>query len=642
MNPAPNPELRLSTKPSVPEVVAQGLREVLMRHAPFAQMLPAHVDRLLAHGSEAYFAPGEIVLDPADGPVTHLFFIREGAVTGTRSVGGSQEHFEHDAGSLFPVGALLAARPVSGPYRASRDTFCLLLPRADVDEIAALSPPFADLLNRRMLHLIDLSRRDLHDAFASNALAEQAQERRLSELVTRPPQTCGPDTPLGEALRIMQAQRIGSMLVVNEAGAPAGILTRHDLLDRVVLPQRPLSTPIREVMTAPVHCLGADESAHDAARLMAHHGLRHVPVTREGRAVGMVSERDLFVMQRLSIRQLSDSLRAARDVGELKDAAGSLRHFARLLLAQGVQARQLTELISHLNDLLTTRLLELIAPRHGRDLQRACWLAFGSEGRSEQTVATDQDNGLIFDSDEPGADRPAWLAFAREVNEALDACGYPLCKGGVMAGHPDCCLTPAEWQQRFARWIEQGSPQDLLAANIYFDLRPLAGRTALAAPLRAFVTRRAHEVPRFCRQLAEEALRARPALNWLGQLETRAIDGVEVLDLKLCGTAIFVHAARLQALALGLPEVGTRPRLEAIARARGTPPSQAESWVGAFEFLQMLRLRVQLETPQLDRPALGPNLIRIDGLSQLDRRILKESLRVARRLQQDIELEYLR
>ena len=47
---------------------------------------------------------------------------------------------------------------------------------------------------------------------------------------------------------------------------------------------------------------------------------------------------------------------------------------------------------------------------------------------------------------------PAELV-ADEGNEALDACGYPLCKGNVMASNPDCCLTPAEWAQRFERWM---------------------------------------------------------------------------------------------------------------------------------------------------------------------------------------------
>lgn len=622
--------------------LAAGLRDMLRRWVPFAQMRPEHVDRFLAQASELYFAPDEVVVEPSDGPVAQLYLVREGAVTGTRSATelylGS---FQYEAGDLFPVAALMAERAVTATYTATRDTFCLAVPKAAVAELAAVSPPFADLLNRRMLNFIDASRQAVQQAHASNALAEQSLERRLGEIATKTPAACTPDTPVGEALRTMHERRIGSMLVTDAGGVPQGILTRYDVLGRITLPQRPLGTPIAEVMTTPVRTLTVDDTAHDAALLMSRHGLRHVPVTRDGRAVGIVSERDLFAMQRLSIKQLSSAIRAARDVAAMQAVAAELRRFAATLLAQGVQAKQLTELISHLNDLLTARLVEIVAAEHRRDLTQACWIAFGSEGRSEQTVATDQDNGLIFESSDPERDRPAWLAFGRAVNEALDACGYPLCKGGIMAGNPDCCRTPAEWQARFAHWIDHGSPEDLLAASIYFDLRPLAGALGLAEPLLAFIHRRAAEVPRFCRQLAEEVLRNAAPLNWLGQVETRVLDGAEVLDLKLHGTAIFVGVARLHALALGLPEVNTRRRFEALARARGLPERHCEAWVAAFEFLQMLRLRVQLEGLA---PSGGgnPNLIRLDTLNYIDRRILKESLRVARRLQQRIELDYMR
>ena len=169
--------------------------------------------------------------------------------------------------------------------------------------------------------------------------------------------------------------------------------------------------------------------------------------------------------------------------------AKDIRRFARNLLGQGVGARQLTELISHLNDVLTEQLVTLVAARRGVDLSRACWLAFGSEGRGEQTIATDQDNGIVFASDDPARDRPAWLALASEVNEGLDACGYPLCRGNVMARNPECCLSRGEWLERFAGWIEGGAPEDLLKASIFFDLRPLVGERALAQPMRELVAR---------------------------------------------------------------------------------------------------------------------------------------------------------
>jgi CBS domain-containing protein len=362
-------------------------------------------------------------------------------------------------------------------------------------------------------------------------------------------------------------------------------------------------------------------------------------VCERDQLVNIVSERDLFALQRLSLKGLSTSIRAAHDLGALQRAAADIHRFARKLLGQGVQARQLTELISHLNDLLTDTMVQWLAREQGVDLQRACWLAFGSEGRSEQTIATDQDNGLLFVSDDPAADRPAWLRFARAVNDALDACGYPLCKGNVMASNPQCCLSAAEWQARFAHWIEHGAPEDLLHASIYFDLRPIAGRLALAQPLREML-REAARVPRFIKQMADNALRSRAPLDWLGALETRDEGDHRWLDLKLRGTALFVEAARLYTLAHGLDAASTRARLLAVAQALQVP-AEGESWVAAFEFLQMLRLRVQLDERSgeaLERP----NEVDVALLNAIDRRVLKESVRIARSLQQRVELDYAR
>ena len=619
-----------------------GLRTELMRGLPFAQMAPEHVDRFIAAARQAYFAPDEVVLEPASGAVAALYLIRSGSVTGRRGMADMSGQFEYTAGDLFPVGAALGARPVTATYTANEDTFCLLLPADAMQQLAAQSAPFADFLNRRVAQFLALSRRAVQVAWSSQTLAEQSLEARLGSLPHKQPLAVPAHTPLATALQQMHERRVGSVLVVDEAGAPQGILTRHDILGRVTLPQRPLTLAIGEVMSAPLHALTEEHTLQDAALLMSRHGIRHVPVTEDGRLVNIVSERDLFALQRLSLKQVSTQIRAARDVDTLKIVAGDIRRFARNLLGQGVQARQLTELISHLNDVLAERLVQLVAERHGLDLSRACWLAFGSEGRGEQTVATDQDNGLVFDSADPEADRPRWLAFAREVNEALDACGYPLCKGNVMASNPACCLTLDEWRHRFSEWIEHGAPEDLLNASIYFDLRALAGHPALAQPLHEMLRRDPARVPRFIKQMADNALQRRAPLNWRGAVDTTDEDGREMLDLKLQGTAIFVDAARLYALAHGLPALSTRDRLAAAAPLMGVSAQEAEAWIGGFEFLQMLRLQAQMGEGALAHDEANPNRVDVNALNQIDRRVLKEALRVARQLQQRIELDYQR
>lgn len=634
-----------ATHASVTSIAAQtpsgsllaNLRQELARYTPFSQMAVADLDFFLSHAEQLYFAPGEVLVEPASGEVTRLFFIRRGAVSGKRGLADlSGGAFQYETGDLFPISAAIARRAVTATYEATTDTFVLSLPTAVMQTLAQKSVPFADFLNRRVLKFLDLSRQALQVAYSSQTLAEQSLETPLGELARRAPVTCRPHTPLREALTEMHQRRIGSMLVTGERGEPLGILSREDILGKVTLQGVALETPISAVMVAPVHHLTHEHTAEDAALLMSRHTIRHVPITREGVVIGIVSERDLFAMQRLSLKHVSTSIRGAADVDTLKLVAQDIRRFARSLLSQGVQARQLTALISHLNDVLTERLLELKAAQHGVDLARLCWLALGSEGRSEQTIATDQDNALILPDDITAPQRQQALAFARDVNEALDACGYPLCKGGIMAGNPACCLTLREWRERFSQWIEHGAPQDLLNASIYFDFRALAGDLALAQALRGEVNVAASRVPRFLKQMALNALTRIPPLSWVGGI---AADDGGRIDLKLQGTAIFVDAARLYALSRGLAATGTRERLEAVGPVLGVEVAEYEAWVRGFEFLQMLRLQIQLEGVATGEE---PNHIVVDSLNDIDRRILKEAFRVARTLQQRIQLDYER
>jgi CBS domain-containing protein len=148
-------------------------------------------------------------------------------------------------------------------------------------------------------------------------------------------------------------------------------------------------------------------------------------------------------------------------------------------------------------------------------------------------------------------------------------------------------------------------------------------------------------MPRFTRQLAQNALRNTPRLNWRGVLDPQREGEHEWIDLKLNGTMIFVDGARLYALAQGVDATGTRERFEATAAAMRVEPRESQTWIGAFEFLQMLRLRVQSAG---DASAVedNPNRLDLRTLNDIDRRILKESFRAAQRLQQRITLDYMR
>jgi CBS domain-containing protein len=324
------------------------------------------------------------------------------------------------------------------------------------------------------------------------------------------------------------------------------------------------------------------------------------------------------------------------------------------LVAQGVAAGQLTRMISSLNDQLAVRILELVAPKHEIAGVRLCWLGMGSEGRGEQTIATDQDNGLIFAADNPDTPpddvRARLLPLAREVNEAMDRCGYPLCKGGVMAMNPRWCASLGEWQSAFANWIDRGDPESLLAANVFFDFRALWGDATLAAALRADIAARAQANARFLKQMSDNALRNRPPLNWRGELQgAEDPSGEESIDLKMSGSVPFVDGARIYALATGVTETNTVDRFVAAGERRGIPEAEIRAWCDAFEYIQMLRLREQHRKAasgegggvgSASSPSPNPNLVPLDDLGDLDRRILKEAMRQVRKLQQRLELDY--
>ena len=608
------------------------------------------VEFVAAHCELAYYRNAEIVLSPGSGQPEHCFIVKQGVVEGLRPEpgrnGASQRTMRsvmHLAdGEVFPVAALLAERAVATTYRASGDTFCWVFPRASFDELAERSAAFLHFCRSRLHSLLDLSDKAVQASYAAEIAQQREMDTMLASVIRREPVVSAPQDSLREVFEQMERCSVGSVMVVApDTGSGEaqlrGIFTRQDVLGRVVLPGVSLDTPISEVMTAPVASLQATHTVGDAMLMMAERSIRHIPVTQADRLVGVVTERDLFVMQRRSLRQIGDAIRRTSCVTEMPRVAADIRAWPHSLVAQGVSAAFVTRLISRLNDQLTVRLLELIAHERGIDLGQVCWLALGSEGREEQTIATDQDNGLILGPD-LATPRDELLEFALHVNRALDACGYPLCKGGIMASNPEWCLDQSGWRALFDAWIERGDPRSLLHSSIFFDFRSIAGRAELARTLRAHVSAAARANPRFLKQMSDNALRNTPPASWtagsIGQLFTAQVSEV---DLKMRGAVPFVDGARLLALAHGVEATGTAERLAALAQADVIPRQEARSWADAFQFMQALRLRAQHRG---DANTDKPNTIDTHDLSALDRRVLKEAFHQAHLLQQRLALDY--
>jgi CBS domain-containing protein len=343
--------------------------------------------------------------------------------------------------------------------------------------------------------------------------------------------------------------------------------------------------------------------------------------------------------QASAIAACAARISSAADVAVLASCAAEARQLAVALHHEEAGAALVTGVLSRLNDAIVARALVLLQQRFRLPPARWCWLGLGSEGRLEQTLATDQDNGLVFSASDDGEARDLrglFLPFARAVNQALAECGFPLCDGEVMAGNPRWCLSQSEWLDGFSAWVRTPEPEALLNAAIFFDFRPLAGAGELAIGLRQALSEltRGNEI--FLRMMTANALAAPPPLGRLRDFVTETDSG-GTIDLKKFGSRIFVDAARIMALGAGAVETSTAARLQRMAAEGIMPKADTEAAVHAFHALQGIRFAVQAAAVT---GGTAGNQLDPQSLNEFDRRVLLEALRQARALQQRLKIRF--
>ena len=465
----------------------------------------------------------------------------------------------------------------------------------------------------------------------------------LHHLPLAPPVVVDPATSVRDALRAIDARGADAAVIVDTASSvPLGIVTLRDALRAIVNNECDLAGPVASVMIGGLASLPAEATVHQATVLMFRRGMRHLILTgTDGRLFNVVSQGDLYGMQAADSASLANAILATRTIAELAAQTAAVSRFAARRLAEGSGAEALCEWISALNDLIALQAIDLVEGEFELPYVPWCWVVFGSEGRLEQTLVTDQDNGIVFAADSAAEAedlRQKFLPFAQAVNTALDVCGFPLCTGKVMAGNPAWCLSSHEWKRRFDGWITVPEPKALLNATIFFDFRPLYGREELVTELQRWLLHRVKGNTAFLRAMATNALEQEPPLSWWRDFrcnDSRAYP--RTLDLKGQGIRLFVDALRILALAHGVDHTNTVERLRGARQALGMPLEEAAAMAAAFYQIQRLRLQNQVsgEFPKV------ANRLNPDRLHQLDRQILKEAFRQARTLQQRLRLDFL-
>jgi len=317
--------------------VAGSTQNFLKLHAPFDKMTVEALQLFADKAQLTFYAAGSEIVGPDSGNVRFFYLIESGKVQARQA--GEVTVTEYSilslsAGESFPIGAVTAGRPSTNTYTAVEDTFCYQLPAEDFLTLMATSREFNLFCTQYIASLLNQSRQQLQLQFAQRASEQQTLNSPLAGIGSRSPVSVAPETPLRAALESMSKASVGSLVIAGEDRKPVGVFTRSDLLDRVVLADLPQTAPISQAMSSAPFMLEEHATAYDAMLAMATNGIRHVLVTdAEGKLTGVVSERDLFALQRVGLRQIRQTIESAANVEALQQSAADVRQLLFNMLA---------------------------------------------------------------------------------------------------------------------------------------------------------------------------------------------------------------------------------------------------------------------------------------------------------------------
>lgn len=585
--------------------------DFLCTHEPFNRLSDGARARL-EDAIEITFVPGGTRILERSGPRNaYLFVVRKGAV---RLEVDGREIDELAPGECFGFPSLFALGAPNLDVVASQDTLLYRISSEVFLGLCDACEPFEHFFRA------GVAERLRRATSIESAATGVDFAMPIGDLARRAPVFIDRTATVQDAARVMRDQRISSVLI---DGEPAGILTDRDLRTRVLAEGLGPETPAASVMSQPLRALAADAPLIDALLFVLRERFHHLPLTRDGRIVGLVTHGDLLRHQARSPALLLKRFERRAGQDDISEYAREIESAVVALAASGVQAVEIGRVVAALNDGLTRSLLARAEESLGPPPCPYAWIVFGSEGRREQLLITDQDNALIF-AEPSDAARSYFARLAAQVVQGLLDASFPPCAGGFMAtrwNHP-----LEEWEARFTSWVEQPEARALLEVANLFDFRKIHGTLDLASLEEIIALGGKRDI--FLAHLTRASLGMRPPIGLFHRVRQDR-DGI---DLKASGLMPIIGLARLHALEAGSRERPTLSRLEAAARAGVITAQAAETLDEAFRFL--FRLRLERHLGAIRAGGTPTNRIRLEDLDPLSARHLKEAFLFVRQMQQ--------
>ncbi|MFD2613238.1 DUF294 nucleotidyltransferase-like domain-containing protein [Paenibacillus gansuensis] len=302
-------------------------------------------------------------------------------------------------------------------------------------------------------------------------------------------------------------------------------------------------------------------------------------------------------MQAEIITHVLDSIRHSRDVKELRAVRDKFHERCGPPVPESQNETYVQE-INLIHDALIRRTIQLSEQRLAGDGMGPppvsyAFVLFGSGGRREQTLWSDQDNGLIYadPSVETAETASSYFeALSDLIVFNLQTVGYPPCEGNVTAMNAQWRKSITEWNQMIYSWMTAGTWEQIRHLLIVADARCVYGNPEIAEQAAQFYAETFRNTPQVAESMLNNTLRHKILLGVFGNfLKEQYGEDAGSIDIKYGAYIPFVNGIRLLSVCSGITETSTLARLAELKRKGSLQAETLERWAESFVFIMMLR-----------------------------------------------------
>ena len=485
--------------------------------------------------------------------------------------------------------------------------------------------------------------RNFFDGLRNNALQNHAISdsnsmwlyKGLEDVINKSPVSVDVETSITVAAQIMTNQKVSSLLVTREDKL-IGIITDRDLRSRVVAASLDIHLPVSHVMTPnPAQIMG-NRTLFDALALMTERNIHHLPVIDQQTLVplGMVTASDIIRHQRGNVLFIIGELSKAENLYELTRLSWQLPHYFSAHAKKAGDYDIAGKILSQATDIMTRKLIGFFQQANGKAPMMFAWLVYGSQAREDQTMGSDQDNGLLLAERPSEAQAEYFAKMADYVCNGLAKCGIKLCDGNIMASNPKLRLSLEEAIEEAKRWVKAPTKDAIMHFNIFLDVRCAAGDISLFKQLqrqRAPLMKQNMFLAALTRNSNEISV---PLSMFQKFIYEKGRKEKDVIDLKTRAVALINNIARIYALADGVTLPNTLARLDALSENSQLSKRDATNLRDIWLFLNRLRWRHQLENKVTD------NRVSVSSLSSIEKHQLKAAFKAIERTNQAMVMKF--